>query len=326
MQVDTREQVAALEVRVDVVSKRNLAAIRNRLDPGVLFMEGHEKDDERECGKRHHGDRHVAVFHEVDEFAAYAGRGAGEERTAAELEPGMVSAHDKSGARKGERAISHEISVLPHVFFFSREHGDDEYHRVGIEESAFDPAEHAGPEVGEFGIEQTSDDAADGNDERKENGIASEECADALAPAAVTERRREEHKKKDGENIREDREEGKKIGDVLDDGGHGVLVGRAQPVFSESVSSVWTPVAVNRPGIARSDIPGSYYRCRPAFVPKRPAANIRHTGRYCAESPNSFFWSWQWGHQNAPKNVVLVFAMHFAKASYFPFGGGMVFM
>ena len=123
------------------------------LYPRILFMEDHKKDDERECREAHHGNRHVTVFHEIDELAAYAGRGAGEKRTAAELKPGMVSAHDESGARQNKRAVSHEVSVLPHMFFFPREHGDDEYHGDGIEKSAFDPAQYAGPEMREFGIE-----------------------------------------------------------------------------------------------------------------------------------------------------------------------------
>jgi hypothetical protein len=61
-------------------------------------MESHEKDNERERREAHHGNGHIPIFHEINEFAADAGCGAGKERAAAELEPGMVSAHEKSGA------------------------------------------------------------------------------------------------------------------------------------------------------------------------------------------------------------------------------------
>ena len=50
-------------------------------------MEDHEKNDECEGGEAHHGDRDVTVFHEVNEFAAHAGRRAGDERAATELKP-----------------------------------------------------------------------------------------------------------------------------------------------------------------------------------------------------------------------------------------------
>ena len=134
------------------------------------------------------------------------------------------------------------------MFFFSREHGDDEDDGIGVEEAALDPAEDAGPEMGEFGIEQASHDTADGDEKREEDCIFTEKRADAFAPAAVTERRREEHEKENSQDIREDGEKGKEVGDVLDDGCHGVLVGRAHPVFWDKASSESTPVEVDPSG------------------------------------------------------------------------------
>ena len=125
----------------------------------------HKENHERESSERHYRDRDVSVFHKIDELAAHAGRGAGDERIATELEIGMVGTHNKAEARKGKCAISNEISIFAHMLFFSREHGDDEDDGVGIEKSALDPAENAWSEMGEFGIEQASDDAADGDKE-----------------------------------------------------------------------------------------------------------------------------------------------------------------
>jgi hypothetical protein len=133
----------------------------------------------------------------------------------------MVSAYEESSSRESERAVPHEIPILPHVFFFSCEHGDDEDDGVGIEESAFDPTEDAWPEMGEFGIEQAARNAADRDNERKKNGIFSEKRADAFAPAAVTEWRGEKHKKGNGQDIREDGEEGEEVSSALDDRCHG---------------------------------------------------------------------------------------------------------
>ena len=143
----------------------------------------------------------------------------------------------------------------------------------------------------------------------------------------IAERRREEHEKENRENVREDREEGENIGDVLNDGGHGVLCRQVTAGFFAKAFQAFGRRSSREPSgncqVGYSCILLSMQTC---VCPEASGSEHSTYGRYCAEFPNSFFWSWQCGHQNAPKNVVLVFAMHFANTSYFPFGGGMVFM
>lgn len=84
------------------------------------------------------------------------------------------------------------------MLLLPRDHSDDEYYRVGVEEPTFDPAEYARPKIGELGVEQAAYHAADGDDKRKENGVAAKKRADVLAQAMIAKRRREKHEKKDG--------------------------------------------------------------------------------------------------------------------------------
>jgi hypothetical protein len=183
-------------------------------------MENHKENNECKSGERHHGDRHVAVFHEIDEFAACARCGTGEKRIAAKLEIGMVDTYNEAKARKSEGAIPYEIPVFPDIFFFPCHNGDDKYDSIGIKESAFDPAEYAGPEVCEFGIEQASDNTTDGDQERKKNSVFSEERTDTLSDAAIIKWCCDEYQETYPEDIGEHRKESKKISDVLDDRGH----------------------------------------------------------------------------------------------------------
>ena len=65
----------------------------------------------------------------------------------------MIGAHDKSDACKCQGDIFYEVSVEAHLFFFAGDQRNDENDGIGVEESAFYPAELAGIEMGELGIE-----------------------------------------------------------------------------------------------------------------------------------------------------------------------------
>jgi len=125
----------------------------------------HEDDDEDEGRESHRGDRYVAVIYEIDELAARTGRGAGDERVAAELEIGMVGAHEAADGAQPERKVPDERAILPLVLVFSREEGDEKDDGFGIQEPALDPAEFARFKVGEFRIEKAADDRSKRDEE-----------------------------------------------------------------------------------------------------------------------------------------------------------------
>jgi hypothetical protein len=83
------------------------------------------------------------------------------------------------------------------MLLLPRNHSDDKYYRVGVEEPAFDPAEYAWPKIGELGVEQAAYNAKGGDDKRKENGVAAKKRADVFAQTMIAKRRREKHEKKD---------------------------------------------------------------------------------------------------------------------------------
>ncbi len=132
----------------------------------------------------------------------------------------MIGTHEESGTRKNERAIPHKISVEANMFFLPRKYGDNKDDGVGIKESTLDPAEQARPEMRKLGVEQAAYNATDCDEERKQDSIFTEKCADAFAPASVAKRCREKHEEKNTQDIYKNSKKGENIGDALNKRSH----------------------------------------------------------------------------------------------------------
>ena len=137
----------------------------NFLVAGANAMDYEEENNHEEGGEGHHRDSDVAEGHHEALRAGFrkTDGGAGECRGVADLQKVMIPRDYCTG--DGER----EDVIANHRLFFPKR--DTEKDRLGVHQNALVPAELAGREARDFGVEQTAERCGRCDNKRKDERV-----------------------------------------------------------------------------------------------------------------------------------------------------------